>query len=122
MTDLINHPPHYATIPPGFTAECIEYTRHMAFAQGNAMKYLYRAGSKGDAAEDLAKCAWYLRDALDHGLYAPVHGTPRIDPNITHKSMAGHLILTGRLRDALAGVELIGDRINEYRKLRTDTP
>lgn len=122
MNDPINHPPHYATIPPGFEAECIEYTRHMAFAQGNAMKYLFRAGSKGDVAEDLAKCAWYLRDALDHGMYAPVYGTPGIDPNITHKSMAGHLILTGKLREALTGIELIGDRINEHRGLRAETP
>ena len=53
MSDPINHPPHYTTIPEGFEAECIEYARHMMYAQGAAFKYLYRAGSKGDTIEDL---------------------------------------------------------------------
>lgn len=34
-----------------------------AFCRGNAIKYLARAGSKGDEAEDYAKAAHYL-DAL----------------------------------------------------------
>lgn len=61
MTDLINHPPHYTELPPGVGLECIEYARHMAFTRGNAFKYLFRAGAKGDLQEDLGKAAWYLR-------------------------------------------------------------
>ena len=63
--DMVNHPPHYqgkvecidaiesALGPDGFTAYC----------RGNAIKYTFRAGRKGDAAEDLAKAAWYLQRA-----------------------------------------------------------
>ena len=32
----------------------------MNFCIGNAMKYLWRAGLKGDAIEDLHKAAWYV--------------------------------------------------------------
>ena len=30
------------------------------FCKGNALKYISRAGHKGDAAEDLRKARWYL--------------------------------------------------------------
>ena len=32
----------------------------MNFCIGNAMKYLWRAGLKGDAVEDLKKAVWYI--------------------------------------------------------------
>lgn len=56
------NPPHYRRAhehPSG--VECIEMVRHMPFCLGNAVKYLYRAGHKGSAAEDYRKAAWYLR-------------------------------------------------------------
>lgn len=102
MSDPINHPPHYTTIPEGFEAECIEYARHMPYAQGAAFKYLYRAGSKGDMTEDLGKCSWYLIDALHHGLYRSVARlTPSIDPTRTTRSRIGHMIIHGQLNAAL---------------------
>ena len=105
MSDPINHPPHYTTIPEGFRAECIEYARHMSYAQGAAFKYLYRAGSKGDMIEDLGKCAWYLRDALHHELYRSVaHLTPGINPTLTTRSRIGHMIIHGQLNAALHAV------------------
>lgn len=67
MSDLINHPPHYATALPGIRGECIEYSRHMTFSQGNAFKYVWRAGAKGDGRQDLDKAAWYLNDAATNG-------------------------------------------------------
>lgn len=57
MTDAIN-PPHYQSHPSGI--ECIQVTEHMSFLIGNAVKYLWRAGSKGDEAEDLRKALWYI--------------------------------------------------------------
>lgn len=36
-------------------------TEWMSFNVGNAIKYLWRAGSKGDALEDLRKAEWYVR-------------------------------------------------------------
>jgi hypothetical protein len=62
-TDMVNHPPHYqgkvecidaiesALGPDGFAAYC----------RGSAIKYAYRAGKKGDAAQDINKAQWYLR-------------------------------------------------------------
>jgi len=58
MSDPVNHPPHYTSHPSGI--ECIEITEHMNFCIGNAMKYLWRAGLKGDAIEDLMKARWYV--------------------------------------------------------------
>jgi hypothetical protein len=55
--DSIN-PSHYRQHPSG--VECIEVTQHCNFCIGNAIKYLWRAGLKGDAVEDLKKAAWYI--------------------------------------------------------------
>ena len=61
--DAVNHPKHYAGYPA--TVECIDITRHLSFDLGNAVKYVWRAGKKGDKAkaiEDLKKAKWYLED------------------------------------------------------------
>jgi len=58
MSDPIHHPKQYTSHPSG--VECIEITEHMNFCIGNAMKYLWRAGLKGDALEDLLKARWYV--------------------------------------------------------------
>jgi hypothetical protein len=57
MKDAIN-PSHYKSHPSG--VQCIDVTEHMNFCLGNAMKYIWRAGLKGDAIEDLNKARWYL--------------------------------------------------------------
>ena len=56
--DPVNHPTHYTTHPSG--VECIQVTEHMNFCLGNAIKYLWRAGLKGAALEDLKKARWYI--------------------------------------------------------------
>lgn len=76
MSDLINHPPHYAGVV-GIKGECIEYTRQMSFTLGNAFKYVWRAGSKGDATEDLRKALWYITDAGLNG-QGPIRDVPLI--------------------------------------------
>jgi len=58
MADLVNRPPHYMKHPSG--VECIEITEHMNFCRGNAIKYIWRAGEKGDAITDLQKAKWYV--------------------------------------------------------------
>lgn len=68
--DSVNHPSHYTQHPSG--VECIEITRHYCFSIGNAIKYLWRAGLKRDAAledkqkeiEDLKKAVWYINDRI----------------------------------------------------------
>lgn len=61
--DMVNAPPHYTD----GGIEAIDYLRakltpeeFRGFCKGNALKYLSRAGKKGDATEDYAKSAWYL--------------------------------------------------------------
>ena len=61
--DLVNHPPHYKTHPYGL--ECIEVTEHMNFNTGNAVKYIWRAGEKGDVIQDLEKALWYLKREIE---------------------------------------------------------
>ena len=58
MNDNVNHPKHYTNHPSG--VECIEVTEHMNFCIGNAVKYLWRAGLKGEQVEDLRKARWYI--------------------------------------------------------------
>ena len=54
----VDHPSHYAKHPSG--VECITVTEHFNFNRGNAIKYIWRAGEKGDEIEDLKKAAWYI--------------------------------------------------------------
>jgi hypothetical protein len=69
--DNVNHPSHYTSHPSG--VECIDIVRHYCFAVGNAIKYLWRAGLKGDAymtskekeIEDLNKAIWYIKDRIE---------------------------------------------------------
>lgn len=61
--DVVNHPPHYTGHASGI--ECIQVTEHMNFCIGNAVKYLWRAGSKGDPIEDLRKAAWYINREIE---------------------------------------------------------
>ena len=58
IVDMVNHPPHYNSHPSG--VECIQITQHMSFCLGNTLKYIWRAGLKKNAVEDLKKARWYL--------------------------------------------------------------
>lgn len=60
--DTIN-PQHYRDHPSGI--ECIQVTEHMGYCIGNAIKYLWRAGKKGPAIEDLKKAAWYINREIE---------------------------------------------------------
>jgi|SRR6185369_13579653 len=63
VSDPVDHPRHYNVHPSG--VECITVTKHMNFCLGNAMKYIWRAGEKGDAIEDLKKAIWYCQCEID---------------------------------------------------------
>ena len=56
--DYINHPQHYND----GKIEVIDYIedKNFNFNLGNAIKYISRAGKKGDKIEDLKKAIWYL--------------------------------------------------------------
>lgn len=65
--DIVNHPPHYAESTLCYKdPECIDLTRHLPFCVGNAVKYIWRSGHKGDWREDLAKAKWYWNDPGCH--------------------------------------------------------
>ena len=68
MNDNVKHPAHYCD----GGIETIDYIRakltreeFIGYCKGNALKYISRAGKKGDASEDLAKAAVYLGWASD---------------------------------------------------------
>lgn len=63
ICDTVNHPPHYKNHPSG--VECIQITEHMNFCRGNAIKYIWRAGDKGNELEDLKKAAWYIQREIE---------------------------------------------------------
>lgn len=58
MFNPITRPKHYNSHPSG--VECVTIAEHMTFCVGNAIKYLWRAGLKGTAIEDLEKARWYI--------------------------------------------------------------
>lgn len=52
MSDPVKSPGHYS-FPGG--VEVIDITQHLVFLRGAAVKYICRAGRKGDELEDLRK-------------------------------------------------------------------
>lgn len=61
--DMVNSPPHYCSHNSGI--ECIQVTEHFNFCVGNAIKYLWRAGEKGNYIQDLQKAAWYINREIE---------------------------------------------------------
>lgn len=59
MSDNVNHPKHYTQING---VECIDVVENMNYNRGNAIKYIWRAGtkSKETEVEDLQKAVWYI--------------------------------------------------------------
>jgi len=76
--DPVNRPTHYTSHPSG--VECIQIVEEFNFCVGNAIKYLWRAGLKGDALEDLEKARWYV-DREIAKLRNQQHGNNRQDPS-----------------------------------------
>ena len=56
--DQVNHPDHYTWMKNG--VEVIDITSQFSFTLGNALKYIMRAGHKGNALADLKKARWYI--------------------------------------------------------------
>lgn len=63
MGDSVNHPAHYNEHPSG--VECIDVVEHFNFNIGNAIKYLWRQGLKGNSVEDLKKANWYITREIE---------------------------------------------------------
>lgn len=70
--DLVNHPPHYKGTFEMWPVECIQVVENLNFVLGNAIKYVWRAGSKGNAIsaqQDLDKALWYTERVPTLGSY-----------------------------------------------------
>ena len=68
QADPVNNPEHYNQ----GGIECIDAIKasmsaeeFLGYLKGNAFKYLWRFQDKGNPAQDLAKCAWYLERLRD---------------------------------------------------------
>ena len=59
----VTHPSHYAALDP----EPITFIRDRGYLVGSALKYIFRAGHKDGADEnvDMGKAAWYLRELVN---------------------------------------------------------
>ncbi len=62
MSDAVDHPPHYGGDgnPYEVIAVLAAWGLLDNFCLANVVKYVARAGKKGDAVEDLKKACWYL--------------------------------------------------------------
>lgn len=109
--DMVNKPPHYKDASG---IECKEITCHrkMPFSLGNAIKYLYRAGGKGDLLEDLKKAEWYLRVAYLNGERVPKAVEVRLLEVATHrKTAAGRALNLIRLHEIAAAYQAVKKEI-----------
>lgn len=60
---FVNHPAHYQ----GKKFEVIDIIEdfELSFNLGNALKYILRAGKKGNTTEDLKKAIWYIKRSIE---------------------------------------------------------
>ena len=57
----VDHPIHYGGGDNTYEAIKVIEAWDLGFNLGNSVKYISRAGKKGDAIEDLEKAAWYIK-------------------------------------------------------------
>lgn len=60
--DMVNEPPHYKI--GGIDSLDFIIAKKLNYCLGNVVKYLTRAGHKGDLLEDLEKAEYYLKRAI----------------------------------------------------------
>lgn len=61
--ETVSHPHHY--ICGGIEAIDVIEAFNLNFHLGNVVKYILRAGRKGDRIEDLKKAMWYLNREIE---------------------------------------------------------
>ena len=67
INNAVDHPAHYNA----GEIECIDAIEaaltpeeFRGFLKGNALKYIWRAGKKGDAIQDFKKSSWYIEKLI----------------------------------------------------------
>jgi hypothetical protein len=61
----VNHPKHYGGADNPYEAIKVIDAWELGFCLGNTVKYISRAGKKGDTLTDLKKALWYLQHEID---------------------------------------------------------
>lgn len=123
MPEQVDHPSHYQGasvrfryallllgVPPEFfPLECIVAIErlNLDFHRGNAVKYLWRCGEKGDVITDLLKARWYLMR------FRVLYENHKLFSRQWFASLRHRLALI-RVREA---IEEIDDRIEFLKKL-----
>lgn len=108
------HPSHYATLDP----EPITFIRDKDYLTGSALKYIFRAGHKNGAAEnvDMGKAAWYLRELVNEqegqSVIAILRGVywDTIDKQLTPEERAREV--RDRLTEFMSAISY--NRLNDY--------
>jgi len=62
--DMISNPPHYTA--GGIDVIDFIEAKGLGYHLGNVIKYVTRAGMKGNKLEDLRKAQWYIDRAIDN--------------------------------------------------------
>jgi hypothetical protein len=63
--ETVNNPNHYKGKDNPYEAIKVIDAWKLGFSLGNAVKYIARAGAKGDKVEDLQKAIWYIQHEID---------------------------------------------------------
>lgn len=112
--NVVSRPSHYATLDP----EPITFIRDRDYLTGSALKYIFRAGHKDGADEDvdMGKAAWYLRELVneqgDQTVIAILRNVywDTIDRQLTPEDRAREV--RDRLTDFVSAIS--HDRLNIY--------
>lgn len=64
--ETIHHPQHYGGGDNPYEAIKVIEAWGLGFHLGNTVKYIARAGKKGNRLEDLKKAAWYLNREIEN--------------------------------------------------------
>lgn len=83
--EVVNRPSHYTSHPSG--VECVKIAEHLSFNLGNALKYVWRAGLKGEGTRlvDVKKALWYTEE---EALVCQQFGS---DHALVQKGVEGHV-------------------------------
>ena len=63
--EAVNHPEHYGGSDSTYESIKVIEAWELGFCLGNVVKYISRAGKKGNKLEDLKKAQWYLNREIE---------------------------------------------------------
>lgn len=123
MADDVNHPAHYAPIFESKQIECVDIAIHLDFCRGNAFKYVWRAGLKGEpekAIEDCEKAKFYMNRVLDPEINLPALSMFRVlgipDKKASIEYIKYNVLLEILTMDKFSAIDAINTLKNAFRK------